>query len=387
MMYEPVWFKERKAIDMRTKESKKTVCLAITAILIVVMFVSVPVEAKAAKRLTEKSKSLSVGQEFKLKIKGLSKKEKKSKRKVSWRISDKSVVVFKEKTKYGVTVRARKTGSVKVTGIYKGKKYSCRIKVVRNDGGSEEKTEEKNCAQSGRAKLNASEIDLYYLADVDRKYITQQSGHVSSFQFTVSGAAKGEIIKWSIETGKNADCFHVTDNGNVSLSMDPSNFDEACDAAVIAKLEDGTKLKATIHGYSERGMAVKKVFEDFKNDYITSDMTQYEKMETIARYVEQEYDYVLYQSDWRYMVISGGGDCFSSRYFVKYLCEAVGIKALACIGEDYDGNTLVKADGKMYIVVTGFNEPQPRRYMIMELTDQALQNVAKGSRIDLSYFE
>lgn len=116
-MYEPVWFKERKAIDMRTNESKKTVCLAFTAILIVMMFVSVPVEAKAAKRLTEKSKSLSVGQEFKLKIKGLSKKEKKSKRKVSWRISDKSVVVFKGKTKYGVTVRTRKTGSVKVTGI------------------------------------------------------------------------------------------------------------------------------------------------------------------------------------------------------------------------------------------------------------------------------
>lgn len=383
MMDEPVWFKERKAIDMRTNESKKTVWLALTSILTVMMLASVPAEAKAAKRLTEKSKSLSVGQEFKLKLKGLSKKEKKSKRKVSWRISDKSVVVFKGKTKYGVTVRARKTGAVKVTGIYKGKKYSCRIKVVRNDGGSEE----KNCAQSGRAKLNASEVDLYYLTDEDRKYITQQSGHVSSFQFTVSGVAKDESIKWSIETGKNGDCFHVTDDGNVSLIIDPSNFDEASDAVLIAELEDGTKLKAALHGYSERGMAVKKVIEDFKNNYITSDMTQYEKMETIAKYVEHEYDYVLYQSDWRYMAISGGGDCYASRYFVKYLCETVGIKALACIGEGYDGNTLVKADGKMYIVVTGFNEPRPRRYMLMELTDQALQNVAKGSRIDLSYFE
>ena len=116
-------------------------------------------------------------------------------------------------------------------------------------------------------------------------------------------------------------------------------------------------------------------------------MTQYEIMETIAKYVEHEYDYVLYQSDWRYMVISGGGDCYASRYFVKYLCEAQGIKALALLGEDYHGNTLVKADGRMYIVVTGINEPKPRRYMILKPSDENLQNIAKQSRIDLSYFD
>lgn len=121
--------------------------------------------------------------------------------------------------------------------------------------------------------------------------------------------------------------------------------------------------------------------------YITSDMTQFEKMETIAKYVEQEYDYVLYQFDWRYMVISGSGDCFSSRYFVKCLCESVGMKALSCIGEDYHGNTLVQADGKMYIVVMGFNEPRSRRYMILQPSDENLQNIAKQSRIDLSYFD
>lgn len=386
-MNEPIWFKERKAIDMRTNETKKTVWMMLIAIVLVMLFMAVPVEAKAKKRLTSRGKTLSVGQEYKLKLKGLSKNDKKRKKRVSWKISDKSVVVFKGKTRYGVTVKARKTGTVKVTGTYKGKKYSCKIKVVGNDDSSEEKAEEEDQSQSGNAKLNASEIDLYYLDDEDRQYITQPSGHSKSFQFKVSGVPKDEIIRWSIEKGKKANCYRVMDNGNISLSMDPSIFDEASDVTVIAKLENGTKLKATIHGYSERGIAVKKVFEEFKKKYITSDMTQYEKMETIAKYVEQEYDYVLYQSDWRYMVISGGGDCFSSRYFVKYLCESVGIKALACIGEDYHGQTLVKSDGKMYIVVTGFNEPQPRRYMIMELTDQALQNVARGSRIDLSYFD
>lgn len=87
------------------------------------------------------------------------------------------------------------------------------------------------------------------------------------------------------------------------------------------------------------------------------------------------------------MVISGGGDCYASRYFVKYLCEALGIKALALLGEKFDGKTLVKADGKMYVVVTGVNEPKPRRYLIMQPSDENLQNIAKLSRIDLSYFD
>ena len=387
MMNEPVWFKERKAIDMRTNESKKTVWFMLAAMLLVMMFVSEPVEAKTSKRITAKSKTLSVGQEYKLKIKGLSKKEKKSKKKVSWKISDKSVVVFKEKTKYGVAIKARNYGTVKVTGTYKGKKYSCKIKVIGNDNDSEEKAEELDGSQIGSAKLNASEVDLYYMEDEDRQYITQPSGHTGSFQFKVSGVPKDEMIKWSIETGKKANCYHVSDDGKVSLVMDPSSLDEPGDATLIAKLENGTELKAKLHGYSERGISVKRVFEDFKKKYITSDMTQYEIMETIAKYVEHEYDYVLYQSDWRYMVISGGGDCYASRYFVKYLCEAQGIKALALLGEDYHGNTLVKADGRMYIVVTGINEPKPRRYMILKPSDENLQNIATQSRIDLSYFD
>ena len=387
MMNKPDWFMERKAITMRTNESKKKVWLMLIAILTVMMFMSVPLEAKAAKKLTAKSKTLSVGQEYKLKIKGLSKKEKRSKREVSWKISDKSVVVFKVRTKYGVTVKARKNGIVKVTGSYKGKKYSCKIKVIENNDDSEEQTEESDWTQIDSAKLNTSEVDLYYMAEEDRQYITQASGHINSFQFEISGVPEDEIVRWSIEQGSKSDYFHVTDNGKVSLVIDPSDFDEAIEATLIAKLENGTKLKARLHGYSERGIAVKKAFKDFDKKYITPNMTQYEKMETIAKYVEHEFDYVPYQPDWRYMVISGGGDCYASRYFVKYLCEAQGIKALALLGENFHGKTLVKADGEMYIVVTGIDEPKPRRYMIMQPSDENLRSIAKQSRIDLSYFD
>lgn len=372
---------------MRSNYVRRFVCVVIMLLAVALAFPTVNAEAKSGRRLSAKTKTLSVGQDYTLKLKKLSKKDRKSAKKVKWAVSDKKVLAVKKKTKYGITVHARSIGEAKVTGKYKGKKYSCMVKVTGEVEETDEEKDEDIKPQSGKAQLNASEIDLYYMADEDKKYITPESGHNYSYKFKVSGVPKDEIIRWSIETDKRVNCYHVTDDGEVYLFIDPSNYDESNDATLIAKLENGKKLTARLHGYSERGIAVKKIIDDFVAKYITSDMTEYEKMETIAKYVEHEYDYVLYQSDWRYMVLSGGGDCYSSKYFVKFLSEAVGMKALACLGDDYHGQTLIKADGEMYITVTGFNEPKPRRYMIMKLSDKALQNVAKCSRIDLTYFD
>jgi hypothetical protein len=334
-----------------------------------------------------------MGQEFTLKLKGLTKKEKQGKETVRWKISDKSVAVFKGTTNDTVTLRARKAGTIKVTGTYQGKKYTCKITVRERSKNSEsdnvylDNDTDSDASGNTSAKLNATGVVLYYFDEEDKNYLTPDAEHKSSFQFMVSGVPKDETIRWSIQGSESSSAFMVSGDGNVYLWKDPAVLDGCESATLVAKLEDGTKLTAALRGYSERGIAVKNRMDEFQSKYITDGMTEYEKMETIAKYVESEYDYVLYQPDWRKMVISGGGDCFASRYLVKYLCDAEGIKALACAGENYHGDTLVKADGKMYIVVTGFNEPKPRRYMIMEMTEQTLQKVAEESRIDLSYFD
>jgi hypothetical protein len=375
------------------KEIGFKVVVTICAVMLAVMaFAPVSAEAKTKKQLSAKSKTLTAGKEYTLKLKGLTKKEKQSSKKVKWKISDKSVAVIRGKTKYTVTLKARKTGTTKVTGTYKGKKYTCKITVKKtsnkiSSGNTSSKDTTTAVSDNKDAKFNATEATLYYFNEEDKDYITQDSNHKSSFQFEVSGVAEDEIIRWSIVSSKSSSAFKVSDDGYVYLWKAPAELDVSESAAVVAKLEDGTKLTATIKGYSERGLAVKNKMDEFHANYISDSMTEYEKMETIAKYVESEYDYVLYQADWQKMVISGGGDCYASRYFVKYLCEAEGIKALACLGDDYHGKTLVKAEGKMYVVVTGFNEPKPRKYMIMELSETSLQNVAEGSRIDLSYFD
>lgn len=58
----------------------------------------------------------------------------------------------------------------------------------------------------------------------------------------------------------------------------------------------------------------------------------------------------------------------------------MGIKVRACGDFDYYGKTLVKAEGKFYIITTGYNEPRPRSYSITEVSgaDVMLKKAADG---------
>ena len=44
----------------------------------------------------------------------------------------------------------------------------------------------------------------------------------------------------------------------------------------------------------------------------------------------------------------------ASRVAVEYLCNELGLRAIACRSLDSHGQTVVKADGKVYLVTTGF---------------------------------
>ncbi len=47
---------------------------------------------------------------------------------------------------------------------------------------------------------------------------------------------------------------------------------------------------------------------------------------------------------------------------------------------------LVYADGKFYVIVTGFNEPKPRPYRIYEINGRTLEDLADENNFDLDYF-
>lgn len=279
---------------MRTNITKRTVWTLVAGVICIRMFACFSVEAASSRKLSAGSKTLSVGQEYTIKLKGLSKKDKKSRKTVCWSITDKRKVVFKKKGKYSVTVRARETGTAKITGIYRGKKYTCKIAVGNTDDmkkSEENDTHGDASSEKINLKLNASDVTLYYLADEDKAYISRTVGHDQAYQFKVSGKSDDDV-HWSIAESESP--FKADDDGKVYLWRDPAGLNEEKPATLVVKLSDGTVLKAKLHGYSERGIAVKKRMDEFADVCITDDMTEYEKMETIAKYVEYEYDYVMY---------------------------------------------------------------------------------------------
>ena len=85
-------------------------------------------------------------------------------------------------------------------------------------------------------------------------------------------------------------------------------------------------------------------------------------------------------------LLKGKGDCMTSRYAVQILCNYMGIKGLFCRNYDAHGQTLVFADGKFYLVITGYNELKPRRYIMYEISGEALAKLAEENLIDLNYF-
>lgn len=131
---------------------------------------------------------------------------------------------------------------------------------------------------------------------------------------------------------------------------------------------------------------VSKKIEDFKVRYITEGMTEHQKMDAVARYISSEYDYQARQENWMKMLIIGSGDCYASRFAVMMICRDIGLKAVACYCFEDHGKTIVRADGKIYLVITGYAGEKPRDYDIYELDDEAFDELAERNHIDKKYF-
>ena len=349
---------------------RKSRTIIFFALVLLLLIPGMAAEAKTKPKLAAKKKTMTIGQTYHLKLKGVSKKAK-----VKWKTSKKSVVSITKKKGNTVTLKAKKKGTAVVTATYKKKKYKCRITV---------KAKKKPEPVADNPVLNSRDVALYYLSEEYKDYITYDSSHLREYRFRVSGTKK-EVRDWKI-SGEDAGYFRITDYGLLQLNYGPAYVAPCVTATVTAVLEDGRKLTATVRAYSELNIYMDKVFTNFEKQYITPAMTEKEKAEKAAWYISATSDYELYNNNWFDIFIKGKGDCYASRYAVQYMCSHMGIKALACRNYDAHGQTLVFADGKFYLVITGYNEPKPRKYTMYEISGEALEKLAEDNLIDLNYF-
>lgn len=347
---------------------RKNVMMILFALILMLLIPGIEAEAKTKPKLAANKKTLTAGQTYKLKLKGVS-----GKAKVKWKTSKKSVVSIAKKKGNTVTLKAKKKGAAIVTAIYKKKKYRCKIKV-----------KEKKKQIVDNQMLNSRDVTLYYLGQDYKNYIKYDQNHLREYRFRVTGTKK-EVRNWRI-VGDNADYFAITDYGLVKMLWGPAYVEPYVTATVEAILEDGRKLTATVRGYSELNIYIDSVFTEFEQKYIVSSMTEKEKAEKAAWYIGVISDYQLYNNNWTDIFLKGKGDCSASRYALQYMCNHMGIKAVACRDLDAHGETLVWADKSFYVIITGYNEPKPRKYSIYEISDEALEELAAKNNIDLNYF-
>ncbi len=344
----------------------KKICILF--ICMTLMLSVVPVSkvqaAKAKPKLSVKTKTLTVGKIYKLKLKNAGSK-------VKWKTSKKSVVSIKKKKGNMVILQAKKTGKATIIATYKKKKYKCKINIKK-----------KNMVDN--PMLNATDVTLYKKSEEYEGYIQYDESHMEEFRFRVTGTKK-EVRKWEL-VGEDAMYFTITDYGLVKVRYGSQYFEPVKQVTVKATLENGRVLTATVRSYTESNLEIDRIFKEFKDTYITGNMTEADKTKKVAWYVSAISDYEAYNDDWYSIFIRGRGDCMASRYAVAYLCEYVGVKAQACRSIEAHGMTVVKADGKYYLVVTGYEGSKPRAFSMYEIDEVTVRSYGEKYDLYIGYF-
>lgn len=347
---------------------KRGYCLFICMVLLATIFIPLEnVQAKIKPKLSVKTKTMNEGKTAVITLKNAGK--------VKWKTSKKSVVIITKKKKNKVIIKTKKAGKATITATYKKKTYKCRITVKKR----------KKKVEKDNPVLNATDVSLYYLGDTYKSYIQYEPNHLREFHFQMSGTKK-EVRTWKLE-GEGKDFFQITDYGLVTMTWGPSYSDWSQTASVKAILEDGRVLTAKVTCYAESNFYMNTLFKKFESQHITAGMTDKEKAEKAAWYIGYTTDYQSGQNNWMLLFFQGKGDCLASRVALEYMCRHMGIKARACGKFDYHGQTLIKAEGKFYIITTGYNEPKPRSYSIIEVSGTDLEKIMEENNLKMWMFE
>lgn len=347
-------------------------------ILFVITFVYISLagtfsEVNAAPRYKLSSKSIVIekGKTYKIKLKGVSGMVNSNR--IKWKSSKKSVASVERLSGNKALIKAKKSGQTTVTATYKGRKYKCQIKV-------------KKQSAPDAPELNTTNVEIHRISDYAIPYIGKDSSKNYSFQFKVTGT-RYSVLEWSIEGGKKEkQQYIITDEGVVTMLIGNGYTNPSSECTVRAKLSNGKELTAKVTGIDDDAVYIRNVIDNFKKTYITDSMTEYEKMEKVAWYLSAEYDYELYQPDWNRYIITGKGDCMASRVAVMFFCRELGLHAGYCPDGDAHGDTVVRADGKVYLVTTGFIEKKPRTYWINEMTRELFDKRNAKNHLNPKYF-
>ena len=244
----------------------------------------------------------------------------------------------------------------------------------------------------------STEIYLYAMNDTYSSVISMPDTMQTSYQiqtsgknpvYTVVSGYTAKVSETGLVTPKMQYVTYVDKNGNDVKSQWEYMFGET-----LISVQDGNStvyykfiLKDYAEYYAEQKM------DTFLKENITAEMSDYKKVETIARWLANNFNYSQYHSGYTGLMLDGGGDCWANTSAVNYMCEKLGLTVYARYAANDPGagsghrNSVVIIDGERYLVDCGYTGNAPRHYELSKMDYDYSYEILNDGTLRLYQYE
>lgn len=246
--------------------------------------------------------------------------------------------------------------------------------------------------------VESTEIYLYAMNDTYSSVISMPDTMQTSYQiqtsgknpvYTVVSGYTAKVSETGLVTPKMQYVTYVDKNGNDVKSQWEYMFGET-----LISVQDGNStvyykfiLKDYAEYYAEQKM------DTFLKENITAEMSDYKKVETIARWLANNFNYSQYHSGYTGLMLDGGGDCWANTSAVNYMCEKLGLTVYAryAANDPRAGsghrNSVVIIDGERYLVDCGYTGNAPRHYELSKMDYDYSYEILNDGTLRLYQYE
>lgn len=246
--------------------------------------------------------------------------------------------------------------------------------------------------------VESTEIYLYAMNDTYSSVISMPDTMQTSYQiqtsgknpvYTVVSGYTAKVSETGLVTPKMQYVTYVDKNGNDVKSQWEYMFGET-----LISVQDGNStvyykfiLKDYAEYYAEQKM------DTFLKENITAEMSDYKKVETIARWLANNFNYSQYHSGYTGLMLDGGGDCWANTSAVNYMCEKLGLTVYARYAANDPGagsghrNSVVIIDGERYLVDCGYTGNAPRHYELSKMDYDHSYEILNDGTLRLYQYE
>ena len=246
--------------------------------------------------------------------------------------------------------------------------------------------------------VESTEIYLYAMNDTYSSVISMPDTMQTSYQiqtsgknpvYTVVSGYTAKVSETGLVTPKMQYVTYVDKNGNDVKSQWEYMFGET-----LISVQDGNStvyykfiLKDYAEYYAEQKM------DTFLKENITAEMSDYKKVETIARWLANNFNYSQYHSGYTGLMLDGGGDCWANTSAVNYMCEKLGLTVYARYAANDPGagsghrNSVVIIDGERYLVDCGYTGNAPRHYEVSKMDYDYSYKILNDGTLRLYQYE